>query len=86
MKTYVTQNDKKEIPTEVIADSIIAISEGLKKIRAGRLNSKAIELLIQNAAPSVGSYPSKKVAISDVRAVLEGIESLERVYLKKNPK
>lgn len=70
-----------EVPTEVIAESIVAISEGVKKLRSGRLNDKALFLLIQNAAP-LGGHPRGKVSIKNIMDVFAGIESLERTYLK----
>lgn len=80
----VKQNDENPVTVEVLAESIKSISDGVKKLRAGRLNDKAIVLLIQNAAPSVGNrYQTTKVSVNVVRAVLEGMESLEETYLKK---
>ncbi len=68
------------IPTEVIADEIRAISQGIKKLRDGRLSERALIVLITHATPTVGYA---KVSGKTVKAVLEGMESLERVYLKK---
>lgn len=86
-KLIVKQNEEKPVPVEVLAESIKNISAGVKKLLEGPLNERALLLLIQNAAPSIGSYPSRKVTNTEVRAVLEGIESLERVYIKnKNTK
>lgn len=71
----VKQVEGAEVPAEVLASSIVAISEGVKKLRAGRLNDKALVLLIQNAAP--GNVPK-----SDILAVLDGMAALEKLYLK----
>lgn len=81
-KVLVKQDEKNEIPTEVIASAIVVIAEGMKKIRAGRLNEKAIELLVQHASTTTG-YPQRKPSLSEVRSVLNGLESLEKTYLKK---
>ena len=81
MKTVVKQDPALEVPTEVIAASIEAIAEGLRKIRAGRLNEKALVLLIQHAAPLVSG---RRITASEVKAVIGGIESLESTYLKKS--
>lgn len=79
----ITQNSEEEIPTEIIATHIKAISDGIKKLRSGRLNDKALFLLIQNAAPSIGGkYSTQKVSITEIRAVFQGLESLEDTYLK----
>ena len=78
---------EEPMPVEVLADSIKAISEGIKKLRTSRLNDKALILLIRHATPGVGSrYNPKRVGATEIRAVLEGIESLETTYLKKDKK
>lgn len=69
---------EKPIPVEIMAEAIIAISMGIKKLRSTRLNDKALHLLIQHATPL---YP--KITIREIKAVLEGIQDLERMYLKK---
>jgi len=76
----VVQKDGEEIPTEVLAREIQAISDGIKRLRAGRLNDRALILLIQHAAPSVKYKP---VTIAVVRSVLRGIETLAAEYLKR---
>lgn len=81
-KVKVIQDEAKPIATEVIADAIVAISDGIKKLRSGRLNDKALFLLIQTASPARNNN-YQKVGIYEVRAVLEGIESLESTFLKK---
>lgn len=80
----VKQNPENEVPVEIIADSIVAIAAALKKLRTGRLNDKALYLLIQNAAPNVGGkYKSSPLNISSIKAVFEGIDSLSATYLRK---
>ena len=73
-----------EVPTEVLAEAIVAISQGIKKLRTGRFNDDALCMLIAYAAPTMkgSGKPSKR----EVRAVLDGIEALERTYLKKTPR
>lgn len=70
-----------ELPTEILADSIVVISEGIKKLRAGRLTDSALVLLIQHNIPT-----KMKVNAHQIRAVLNSIESLSETYLKKKPK
>lgn len=84
-KVTVVQSKTDPIPTEVLATSIKSISDGIKKLRAGRLNDKALLLLIQHACPSVKKY-GPKPGMGEVRAVLEAMENLERTYLKKESK
>lgn len=82
MKTVSVKNDdEKPVPVEVLAESIKAISDGVKKLRSGPLNDKCLVLLIQHAAPSLSGY-NNRVGACHIRAVLEGIESLEKTYLK----
>jgi hypothetical protein len=78
----VQQAGEDEVPVEVIAQNIKAISEGIKRLRAGRLNDTALVLLIQHAAPSPGSH-QQRVSVGQVRAVLGGLAALEATYLKK---
>jgi hypothetical protein len=75
----------KEVPTEVLADAIVAISQGIQKLRSGRLNDPALYLLIQHAAPTVG-FRKRRVGISEIKAVLRGIEALSATYLRKQVK
>jgi hypothetical protein len=75
------------IPTEVMADSIVAIAKAMWTLRSGRLNDNALYLLIQNAAPKIGGkYSKKPVPITTIKAVFDGIASLEATYLKKGAK
>lgn len=76
-KVIVTQKpDADEVPTEVLAQSIVAVSDGIKKLRAGRLNDRALILLIQHSA----TYKLPQV---QVKSVLDAIEGLAATYLKK---
>lgn len=79
-KVKVVQEDKAPVAVEVIASAIISISQGVKALRASRLNDRALLLLIQHAAPMVGNKPLSQ---KEVRAVLDGIESLEATYIRK---
>lgn len=79
-KPIVKQTPEKEVPVEVLAESIVAISQGIRKLRSGRLTDRALLLLIQDAAPSISHKP---ISQREIKAVLEGIDSLERMYIKK---
>ena len=75
----------EEVSTEVMAESIVAISEGMKKLRGGRLNDKALMLLIQMAAPQVPTGRGKlktRIGMREIEAVLDGIKALRRTYLR----
>lgn len=83
----VKQLDDAPVPLEVLADSIVAISEGVKRLRATRIKDDTLYLLIQHAAPTVYSNSSyRKPTIKEIKAVLDGIESLRRVHLKADEK
>jgi len=75
MAKTIIREDVNNPPIEVIADAIIDISQSIKKLREGRLNEKALLLLIQNA--TVGQYSR-----NDIKNVLNGIESLAKEYVK----
>lgn len=79
----ITQNPEQPIATEVIAESILRISSGLRKMLSGSLNQKALLLLISEATPTVNG---KAVGQKVVLAVLQGIQSLEKTYLKPKGK
>ena len=63
-----------EAPTEIIADSIVSISEGIRKLRSGRLNDRSIVILIHHVC-GIGQR--------EIRSVLDAMETLESNYLKK---
>lgn len=67
-----------EVPQEVIADALVAISDGIKRLRAGTLNDKALVLLIRHAIPA-----KDRVSEAQIRAVLDGAEALKSTYLKR---
>lgn len=82
-KTQIKVTQPEEpIEVEIIADAIVSIAAGIKRLKSSRLKDSALYLLIQHAAPSVGKYKNRKLNIADIKAVFAGIESLQRTYLK----
>lgn len=85
-KVIVKQVEGAEVPTEIVAQAIVDISAGIKKLLAGKLTEDAVVLLIQHAAPNQKKYrhatgvpyPQKTI-----RAVLQGMASLEKTFLKR---
>lgn len=73
--TTVKQTDNA-VPVEVLAQSIVSISAGIKKLLAGPINERGLCLLIQHAAPTTLSQ-------KEIKSVLKGIADLEKTYLKK---
>jgi len=65
-----------ETPPAVVANCIATISRGVRELRAGRLNDRAIVTLVHEACG---------VARRDIKAVINALESLEATYLKKRP-
>lgn len=84
MKTItIKQDDQKPVPVEILAESIKTIAQGIRRLRQGPLNDRALVLLIQYAAPTSGKYQARKIGISEIKAVFEGIDRLEAEYLRK---
>jgi hypothetical protein len=63
----------EELPMGEIADGVAKITEAVEKLHAGKLNERALLLLISQAS----GQPLKVV-----RAVLDGMEGLKALYLK----
>lgn len=85
------KNIKKEIKVnfedqkttvDILADSIYEISEGIKKLRNTKLNEKALLILIHGCVKSTGGYSGRKPSQTEIKSVIEAIESLSKVYLK----
>jgi len=77
MRTSVVQAPNKAvIPTEIIAQSIKEIADGMRKLRSGQMNERALLLLIQHSTPS-------RIGVSAIQEVLNALSDLEKSYLKK---
>lgn len=76
-----------EMTTAVLASEVKAISEGVKKLRRGKLTDDTLILLIQHAAPNVRrgnrSFTATPIPAKVIRAVLEGLENLGTAHLKQ---
>lgn len=84
-KIAIKQDPEKEVPMEVLADAVVAITEGVKKLLSSRVTDRTLYMLIADAAPQYGKYPKSSVGVREVKAVLEGITQLEARHLKKKP-
>lgn len=71
-KVKVTQEVGNEVPTEVLAKSIVEISNSMKKLRSTKLNDKALLVLIQADC---------KESQSTIKSVMASIENLATTYL-----
>ena len=72
----VTVVNDAEIPVEVLATSIVAISEAMKRLRGGRLADRALFLLIQDAC-------TVRIGLDTLRKVLDAVGELEKRYVRK---
>lgn len=73
-RAKVIQEPGKEVPAEILATAIEDIAKGMRQMDASRLTRHAMILLIANASG---------VSQSNVRAVLTGMDDLERRPKKK---
>lgn len=60
-------------PTEIIADAIVGLAEAVRKLRSGRLNDKAIIVLLSNQS-GMGQR--------EIKHLLDHIEYLPHAFLK----
>jgi hypothetical protein len=67
---------------ETVAAEISALSASVKKLRAGRLNERALVLLIHDALPTA-QRGGKVCGLPAIREVLSAAEDLEALFLKK---
>ena len=83
MKKTAVIEQKQEQPIEIkiIAESIVAISEGVTRLRKGMLTDRAIILLIHDACGT--DRAGKKPGKPEIRNVLDAMESLKEMYVQK---
>lgn len=60
-------------PVEEVAQAIVDIAAGMKKMSASRLKREAIVLLLHDAS---------KVGKPDIRSILTHLENLDKTWLK----
>jgi hypothetical protein len=72
----VTGKNDEPTPVGIIERSIVEISKAMQAINKTRLTRKALIVLI---------HDHSKIARRDIEIVLNCLEHLEEVYLKKNP-
>lgn len=78
----IKQIDDAEVPVEVLAKAIVAIvaiADGVKRLRAGPINEKTLRLLIQHSAPG-------HINVATIGQVLDGLEQLEAACLRARSK
>lgn len=67
-------------PIEDIAQEIAILSEGVRKLLAGRLTERALVTLIRDALPRGLTSVTK----SDIREIFYAAANLKELYLKKS--
>lgn len=67
--------EEAEVPVEVLASAIVTIADGMKKLRGGRINDRALFLLIQDACP-------QSIGLDKIRMVLDAIGDLREKYVR----
>jgi hypothetical protein len=73
----VTQKENApEVPTEIIAQSIVDMSRGVRKLVNSRLNERALIVLLKDACGG-------DVSMQTIQKVLHKLQDLERLYIKK---
>ena len=83
-KVVVKRDAENPEPVEIIAKSIIELSQGVKKILSGRLNREALLVLIYAACPkSPSSFHGKAITKKQVGQVLDTLKELEEIYIKE---
>lgn len=79
----VSTDEENPIPVEIVADSILSISDAIKKFNDSRLSRRAILVLIQdNCKPAGNGFNKKPVNMKTVEAVWDSIQSLRKAYIK----
>lgn len=77
-RVVVTQKPDKEVTVEVLAASIRAIDDGMKQLRAGRLNDRALVILVAHTP----ACRAEGVGTPAIRAVIDGLNQLAKEYLR----
>lgn len=72
-------NEENPETVELIAESIIKISDAFEKIKNSRLTERAIHLLIKDA---IGG----SIGITTIKTVLDASANLKKHYIKQLPK
>lgn len=64
-----------EVPVEVLATAIVSVADAVTRLRNGRLNDRALFLLIQHSS-------SEPLTIKQIKAVFDASASLKKQFLK----
>lgn len=74
MNIKIKKNEVEPESTEILAEAIVRIGEGFKKLESSGLNQRAIVVLIQDAT---------KLSKGDIETVLDALPRLAGWYCRK---
>lgn len=73
-RAKVIQDKEKPVSTQILAESIVELSTGIKKLLSGGLNDRAVEVLLRD---------SSNVSITDIRKVMKSLGTLAQNYVRR---
>lgn len=77
----IKQNEEKPIATEILAEAIVTVAAGMRRMLNGPLGQNALVLLVQDACGGRGA-----ISQEDVKKVLHGAARLEELYVRQPKK
>lgn len=72
----IKQDKGSEVPIEILAKSIVEVSEAARKMLASRLTKRAICILIKDSMSGTG------LPMKDIQMVLDCAATLDKRYIK----
>lgn len=79
MDVTVKQNEEKPIEKEILAESIVRISDAFRKLQASGLNRRAIVVLLRDRCGS-------RVSMTEIETVLDALSELKQRYCRPEVK
>lgn len=74
----IKHNEAMSVPTEILADSIVTVAQGMRRLLNGALGENALILLVQDAAGGRNA-----ISQEDVKKVLRSAARLDELYIRK---
>ena len=73
-KVAIEQGEQKVKPS-VLADSVVAVAEGMRRALAGGLTRRAVVVLIQDSVKGT-------ISRAEIEKVLDAVENLDKRYVR----
>ena len=70
-----------EPPVEVIAQAVLSASAAIEQLRTGKLNDRALLILIAEAAPKING---RTIPLKQIKAVLDGMANLRQAFIRED--